>query len=923
MGFLREHKNNGQIPYYTGLQIQTSGNNIPIAIVWGANKIAPNCIWTGGFYGYYGYAEGSAHGKGGGNGGLFNADGNSGRQSWQYYTSWEMGLCEGPISGIGTIWEGQSATNTYGADIWAVYYGTQSQTPWSLLYDGWSGQALSYHGLAYITSFNYYLGTSATLPQYSIEILGALFNSSGINGGDADPAQIIQDFLTNSQYGVGFPAGSIDATTLLSPSSGPDSSYQGYCRASYLALSPVLTNQEPANSILARWLKLTNAAVVWSGGRLKFIPYGDAVAGPTPNQFVSGGVTFTPNLTPIYSLTDDDFIHEVGKDPVEITRVDPYACHNWQRLQINERINSWLPLNVNEPWVLWQTENSYIPLPIDVWDQNAIESYGLRMAPDIQANEICDPRVGQIAAQLILQRDLYIRNYYKFKLSFEHCLLDPMDLLNITDIALGLNNVTVRITEIEEDDSGLLAITAEEFPVGIASAVQYQTQRGGGNSTNQNVVPARVNTPIIFEPPASLTNGIAKIFIAASGGVASAYLLAETDTSGQHYASHAYNSTITIPSLPVTTTVTFSIYVQPVARSAVRLTIYNGLSQLGADFNLGAIPPSASADSGVTASIIGVSASWYQLTLSTTMAVSGIPVFFVYLETMTSSGFTSTYGGTAGDGVYLWGQQFSWSNSDGSASTQPTLLPAFASTSGATLAAYGVATPEGLAGIADPNWGGANVWLSTDGSSYTLGGVITGPSRQGYLTADFGNAGGFPDTTDKCYVTLQESGGTLASGSAIDAQSGVTLCLVDQELFSYVTATLQASPPAHAYELSTLYRGQYGTTATTHSAGTPFVRVDNSVFQFPLPAAFIGITLYVKLQSFNVFGSAIEDLSDCQVFTYTPNGAGSPIGPVTQALVLGQNLDFGLVATMISEADQWGMVTGGAIVASVDLGEGL
>ncbi len=65
------------------------------------------------------------------------------------------------------------------------------------------------------------------------------------------------------------------------------------------------------------------------------------------------------------------------------------------------------------------------------------------------------------------------------------------------------------------------------------------------------------------------------------------------------------------------------------------------------------------------------------------------------------------------------------------------------------------------------------------------------------------------------------------------------------------------------------------------------MRVDNSVFQFPLPGAFIGNTLYVKLQSFNNFGSATEDLSECQVFTYAPNGAGSPLGPVTQALLAG------------------------------------
>ena len=39
---------------------------------------------------------------------------------------------------------------------------------------------------------------------------------------------------------------------------------------------PALTDQEQASSILARWLQICNCAAVWSGGQLKFIPYGDA-----------------------------------------------------------------------------------------------------------------------------------------------------------------------------------------------------------------------------------------------------------------------------------------------------------------------------------------------------------------------------------------------------------------------------------------------------------------------------------------------------------------------------------------------------------------------------------------------------------------------------------------------------------------------
>ena len=930
----RNWENPSVTPYYTGLQIQTSSTNVPIAIIYGANKVAPNCIWTGGFYGYWGAPEPGTPGTFGGK--TVVVSGNN-VQSWQYYTSWIMALGEGPVASWGTIWLGNQAANGYGADIWAWYHGNPGQTPWTYLAADFGGpnggQALYYPETSYICSFNYYLGSTAALPQYSIEVDGRFFNSSGINGGDADPAQIVEDFLTNASYGVGFPPESIDATTLFSPASGADSSYQGYCRAGYLALSPALTNQETASSILTRWLKLTNTAAVWSGGKLRFIPYGDEVLGPTANQFFTSGVTFTPNLTPVYSLTDDDFIHDDNEDPVLEDRLDPYELPNWQRIQINWRINSLLPLSVNEKWVLWQDENSYEPWPIDVWDQNAIELYKLRMGSDINANEICDQQVGQIAAQLILQRGLYVRRFFKFKLSFEYCLLDPMDLVEITDARLGLNNYMVRITEIEENDDGILEITAEDFVPGNGTASAYQNQAPGGVSISQNPVPSRVNPPIIFEPPAALTGGVAKICMGVSGGLANVYKLTETPTTSQHFTSQVYaGGSLTLPPNDEGGTVlnlTTSVYVQAAERTAVRLNIFNGSAQVGADFDLSASPPLAYPDSNVAATLSQVAegSSWYQLTVTVGLAATGTPAVYLYLETGGGGSFSNNYAGTSGDGVYVWGQEFGWTllNVANPTSEPMTFLPPFSTVSGAAIAVNNtVATPEGTAAIADPNWGGANVYLSTDGVTYSFVGAALGPSRMGALTATLGNSGGNPDTTDTLSVSLVESGGALASVSAIDAQNGASLCYLadpaSPEYLSYEFATLTGTS---AYNLTTLYRGLEGTPAASHASGVPFVKVDNTIFSYPLPSNYIGVTLYVKLQSFNSFQSMTEDLSECTVYEYVPTGAGSPLGPVTQALKLGQNLDFGLVTQAVTESDQWGLASDHTIAAAIDLGAGI
>ncbi len=84
--------------------------------------------------------------------------------------------------------------------------------------------------------------------------------------------------------------------------------------------------------------------------------------------------------------------------------------------------------------------------------------------------------VGPLCAQLILQRQLYIRANYKFKVDWTFCLLDPMDIIAISDANLGLDDALVRIVSIEEDDKGLFEITAEELTVGVADTPLYRVR---------------------------------------------------------------------------------------------------------------------------------------------------------------------------------------------------------------------------------------------------------------------------------------------------------------------------------------------------------------------------------------------------------------------------------------------------------------
>ena len=157
--------------------------------------------------------------------------------------------------------------------------------------------------------------------------------------------------------------------------------------------------------------------------------------------------------------------------------------------------------------------------PVEARDQSQIELYGVRVGTTIQAHEICDEiNVGPIVAQTILQRQLYVRARYSFKLSWEYCLLDPMDVVTINDTNLGLSACPVRIVAIEEDERGLIAVTAEELTAGVSTPVLYPAASTTGSVVNRGVAAAPVNAPLIFEPPAALTGGGAQIWVGASGG---------------------------------------------------------------------------------------------------------------------------------------------------------------------------------------------------------------------------------------------------------------------------------------------------------------------------------------------------------------------------------------------------------------------
>jgi hypothetical protein len=189
----------------------------------------------------------------------------------------------------------------------------------------------------------------------------------------------------------------------------------------------------------------------------------------------------------------------------------------------------------------------------------------------------------------------------------------------------------------------------------------------------------------------------------------------------------------------------------------------------------------------------------------------------------------------------------------------------------------------GASGGAD--WGGCDVWISSDGTEYVKYGQIVGAAAYGTLTATlatFGLAYPNQDTTSTLSVDISASGRTLATLAAGDYSLLAFPCYVEgassasPEWLEYRNAALTS--PGH-YNLTTMFRGLYGSTINSHASGKKFLFVDSAVGKIGFPQGKAGQTIYIKLPAFNKYGAALQDVASVSPFTYVIGGDPVPRAP--------------------------------------------
>lgn len=451
----------------SGIDVQTSLLGQPIPIGWGRSRLSCNLI------DYVGFKATPHTTKSGGKGG------SSTSTTYSYSASVIMALCEGPVIGVRTVYK-DSSTLTLSAAKLSLATGTIAQAAWGYMTSQYPTHALGYSSIAYVYAQDYALGdSSASMPNHGFEVD---FNIQFGANGDADPRDIVVDYLTNASYGVaGWGSGLIHTATF--------SDYSTYCRASNLLLSPVLDSQTSGTDFLDRLGKETNSEFFWSEGALKVKPYGDDTA-------TGNSATWTPNLTPEYALDESDFLEEVV---VEI--LDQSDAKNYWKIEYLDR------------------SNQYQPAPASADDLDDIITFGRREGDVEQFHDICDATIARLVAQLRLQRSLYVRRRYTFKLPEDFAALEPMDYVSLTTTVDGvkLSNKLVLIKEINEDQDGNLELTADEVPGRSASSPAYAAHISGGYQPNVDVSPGSVSAPMIFNAPSSITGLDPEVWIAAAG----------------------------------------------------------------------------------------------------------------------------------------------------------------------------------------------------------------------------------------------------------------------------------------------------------------------------------------------------------------------------------------------------------------------
>lgn len=389
-------------------------------------------------------------------------------------------LCEGEVQGALSIWwdkERYAAFASGSLGTIALLTGPDAANQIPTMGDsaGYQHTALLQPGDA-TPGGGILTGTQAEVPALAVELQGVMF---GVASPDVNPADIVNDLLTHTRRGCGWPSSRVDATTITGAGA---TSFRTYCDAAGLRFSMYIDTQRSALSILADILNATNSDAIWSQGALKIVPLGDqSITAPA-----YGAVNYVPSNVAQYNLSETDFL-----EPVQIVR-GPDA----------DSFNDF-PVEFIDRSLVYQRNTVEDPDQTDIEIRGGLWRGGTVSLPMV----FPDGKYPIMLSRIYAQRSLAIRNTYTFKLPWRYLLLEPTDIVTLSDATMGLSLVPVRIVSMTEGEDFTWEVVAEDYPAGAAASGAYTPQAGDGYKPNLAGT-AAAGIPTAFGTGA-LTSGIA------------------------------------------------------------------------------------------------------------------------------------------------------------------------------------------------------------------------------------------------------------------------------------------------------------------------------------------------------------------------------------------------------------------------------
>lgn len=447
MGFLfsRGRNTTNRADMIADFQINTASYGEVVPEILGTTRVSGNII---------DYEDFTAHehksttrtGKGGGS--------KHTEITYTYTVAAAIGLCEGPIKGIGKVWRDKEVYQYPNEKIeLTLFKGDYGQTPWPYMLSKHPDKAMPYSGLAYMAGV-VDLGDRGSLPQYNFEIQGKLLETG--DGVDVNPADYIVHVLQ-----------SVGADVVID---GIEN-FRAYCKAADILIStPPNQKSAKAQQVINDIAEITNSLVFWSTDRLKIVPLADKPIGD-----------WTPANQIQYDLTADDFIAGSDGQLILYKRKDSSEAYNEATVEFINRANS------------YEKETVSFEVVADV------QRNGLKPASKKTAHYLYTKARAQYYAEQLAMKRLYAKTQYTFRLDWAFCALEVGDLVTLTDKSCQLDHQIVVITSVNEAADGQLELTAEGKPAGTYAPAKYNVHENERPFVDYNQEAPSVNDVAIFQ----------------------------------------------------------------------------------------------------------------------------------------------------------------------------------------------------------------------------------------------------------------------------------------------------------------------------------------------------------------------------------------------------------------------------------------